>query len=66
MSLSGVLELLGVKGEVYKELIFSMRRDAINFKSGTIKQDVQKMLTKINVNSDFDHVKIKKHTLYST
>lgn len=65
MSLSGILELLDVKGQMYKDLIYSTNKDAINFKSATLKQDIHDFLTKIGANPDFKRIRIKKNKLYT-
>ncbi len=65
MSLSGILELLDVKGEMYKDLIYSTDKDALDFKSRTIKQDIRDMLASIEVDYDFEHFRIRKGKLYT-
>lgn len=65
MSLSGVLELLDVKGKMHKDLIYSSNKNAIDFKSKTIKQDIKNMLITIGVNADFKRLKIKNNKLYT-
>ena len=65
MSLTGVLEILGVEGKIHKEVIFTTNKDALNFKSVNIKNDVKILLIKINANPDFDHLKIKENKLYT-
>ncbi len=65
MAITGVMELLDIKAETYKEKIFSTSKDTLNFNSVTIKQDVAKLLAKIGGNPDFDHLKIKKKSLYT-
>jgi len=65
MSLTGVLEILGVEGKIHKEVIFTTNQDALNFKSINIKNDVKVLLIKINANPDFDHLKIKETKVYT-
>lgn len=63
MSLSGVLELLDIKGSTQKTLIYSTTKDAINFKSRSIVQDVKNILNKAGIKTDFSRIKIKKTRL---
>lgn len=65
MSLSDVLELLNIKGEMYKEQLYSTDDDAVDFNSRTLKGDVRKILSKLNVNTEFAHLKIKNNKLYT-
>lgn len=65
MSLSGVLELLGVDGEIYKTVIHTTKENTLDFNSPTIKRDVENLLIKINANSNFKKIRIKDNKLYT-
>ena len=65
MTLTGVLELLGIEGKTLKEVIYSADKDILNFNSPSIKSDVRKLLLKLDENPDIDRVKIKKDVLYT-
>jgi len=65
MSLSGGLEILGVKGNTDKELIHTASKNSLNFNSPTIQQDVENLLEIIGVDTDIDHLKIANNTIYT-
>jgi len=65
MSLSGILDLLDIEGEVIKTQIYSTEQDALDFKSLTLHQDVRKILRHIKADTDFTKIKIKKNKLYT-
>ena len=65
MSLSGVLDLLGVDSKINKLLIHTTNENALNFKSQTIRQDVKNLLAEVNEDSDFDGIRFKNNKLYT-
>jgi len=65
MSLSGGLEIIGVKGHIDKQLIHSEDSTVLDFKSPYIQQDVETFLDKIGVDTDVDHIKINKNAIYT-
>lgn len=65
MSLSGGLQIIGIKGDTGKELIFTTSHNSLNFRSPTIQKDVETLLENIGVDTDVDHLTIKKNVIYT-
>ncbi|MCX2981598.1 hypothetical protein EYC98_12065 [Halieaceae bacterium IMCC14734] len=68
VALSGGLYLLGIKGTVAVEPVYSgpAVAFAIDANSPTLKQDVKVLLSTAGVNDfEFDYVKVKGNTLYT-
>jgi uncharacterized iron-regulated membrane protein len=64
--ISGGLYLVGVKGEVQQESIYSQPGVALDTKSPGLKADVDRLLALAGVEGyDFEYVKVKGETLYT-
>jgi hypothetical protein len=66
VAMSGGLYLLGVKGTVEQETIYSTSEIKIDSKSASLKADVAALLASAGVTSySFEYVKVKGATLYT-
>lgn len=66
VAISGGLYLIGVKGEVDQETIYSGNAVTIDTRSTTLDQDVAALLAKAGVTDyEFEYVKVKGKQLYT-
>lgn len=66
VAISGGLYLLGVKGEVEQESIFSSDEITLDTKSSSLKTEVSDLLASAGVQGySFEYVKVKGSTLYT-
>lgn len=66
VAISGGLYLLGIKGEVKQEAVYTSSEITIDSSSASLKSDVSALLAKAGAESfDFETVKVKGATLYT-
>ena len=66
VAISGGLYLIGIKGEVREESVYSSDTVSIDSSSSTLHEDVAKLLTTAGVQDfSFEYVKVKGATLYT-
>jgi len=66
VAISGGLYLLGVKGQVEQESIYSSQEATLDTQSASLKSDVATLLAKAGVQDySFEYVKTKGSTLYT-
>lgn len=66
VAISGGLYLIGVKGNVEQETIYSSSSDTIDNKSASLDTDVATLLAKAGVESyNFEYVKVSGQNLYT-
>ena len=56
-AISGGSYLFGYKGSVEKEVVYTGEVSEFNFEANDIKQEVNNILTKINIKADFEYIK---------
>ncbi|MEP4148592.1 MAG: PepSY domain-containing protein [Halioglobus sp.] len=66
VAITGGLYLLGVKGSVEQEKVYSSEKNTINPESATLHSDVAALLADAGVKSyHFEYIKVKGSTLYT-
>ena len=63
IAISGGLYLLGIKGEVTQTPVSISAGTKLNFESSDLQMDVSKLLDELNIEHDFEYLKVSGNTV---